>query len=55
MLALAWSAGVFAIYMANGREIWSGNELTRCIVVSKGYRALFATAQDQVVQVQYPP
>jgi hypothetical protein len=27
VLALAWSAGVFAIYLANGREIWSGDSV----------------------------
>ena len=27
MLALVWSALVFAIYLANGREIWSGDSV----------------------------
>ncbi len=27
VLALVWSAGVFAIYLANGREIWSGDSV----------------------------
>ena len=26
-MALIWSAGVFAIYLANGREIWSGDSV----------------------------
>jgi hypothetical protein len=27
VLALVWSPGVFAIYLANGREIWSGDSV----------------------------
>jgi len=42
VLALFWSAGVFAIYLANGREIWSGDSvpakyLTCAIVRGDGF------------------
>jgi len=26
-MAFVWCAGVFAIYLANGREIWSGDSV----------------------------
>jgi hypothetical protein len=42
VLALAWSAGLFAIYLANGREIWSGDSvpakyLTGALVRGDGF------------------
>ena len=42
LLALVWSAGVFAIYLANGREIWSGDSvpakyLTCAVVRGDGF------------------
>ena len=41
-MALLWSAGVFAIYLANGREIWSGDSvpakyLTCAVVRGDGF------------------